>query len=387
MEGPSLAVRRLSIASPADFRRAAQARLPRFLFDYADGGANEETTLRANMADLAGIALRQRVLRGADEVDTAIDLFGTRQPLPLALAPIGIGGMYRRRGEKQAARAAHVKGVPFGLSTVSLCGVDEVRRASDARLWFQLYVIRDRAFMRDLLLQAKEAGAEALLFTVDMPVPGIRYRDSRSGMSGPYASARRLVQAIGKPAWAWDVGLHGRPHALGHLRPVLGSASGMEDYMGWLASNFDPTIGWRDLEWIRGMWDGPLIIKGILDPDDADAAAAFGADGIVVSNHGGRQLDGVLSTARALPPIVDRVGDRLTVLADSGVRSGLDAVRMLALGAKGVLLGRLWLYALAAGGEAGVVQMLDMIEREIRVAMVLTGVSRIDEIDGSILVR
>lgn len=376
----------VTIASTLDFQRAAKARLPRFLFDYADGGAYAEQTLRRNTADLGDIALRQRVLQDVATIDLSITLFGRAMPLPVALAPIGIGGMYRRRGETQAARAANARGLPFTLSTVGLCGIDEVRRATDGPLWFQLYVLRDRGFMRDLIANARAAGAEALVFTVDMPVPGARYRDAHSGMSGPHAPLRRLLQAMGRPGWAWDVGLRGRPHRLGNLEPVLGKASGMNDYMGWLGANFDPSIQWRDLGWIRAAWDGPLIIKGILDPDDARAAADVGADGIVVSNHGGRQLDGVLSTARALPPIADAVGDRLTVLADSGVRSGLDVVRMLALGAHGVLLGRAWLYALAARGEAGVAQLLDLIEKEMRVAMTLTGVNTIAKIDRSILV-
>ncbi len=376
----------VTIASTLDFQRAAKARLPRFLFDYADGGAYAEQTLRRNTADLGDIALRQRVLQDVATIDLSTTLFGRQMPLPVALAPIGIGGMYRRRGETQAARAANARGLPFTLSTVGLCGIDEVRRATDGPLWFQLYVLRDRGFMRALIANAKAAGAEALVFTVDMPVPGARYRDAHSGMSGPHAPLRRMLQAIGRPGWAWDVGLRGRPHRLGNLEPVLGNASGMNDYMGWLGANFDPSIQWRDLDWIRAAWDGPLIIKGILDPEDARAAADFGADGIVVSNHGGRQLDGVLSTARALPAIADAVGDRLTVLADSGVRSGLDVVRMLALGAHGVLLGRAWLYALAARGEAGVTQLLDLIEKEMRVAMTLTGVNTIAKIDRSILV-
>jgi L-lactate dehydrogenase (cytochrome) len=372
------------ISSTLDFREAARRRLPRFLFDYADGGANSEHTLRRNVLDLAEVPLRQRVLRGGGEVDLKTTLFGHERPLPVMLAPVGIAGMYRRRGETQAARAARKVGIPFCLSTVSLCSLAEVVKAAGSEhVWFQLYVIRDRAFMRDLLATAQAAGVQALVFTVDMPVPGARYRDAHSGMSGPRAPLRRMLQAIGKPGWAWDVGLNGRPHRLGNLEPVLGKASGLNDYMGWLASNFDPSIVWKDLDWIRASWKGPLIIKGILDPEDARAAADIGADGIVVSNHGGRQLDGVLSSTRALPAIADAVGDRLTVLADSGIRSGLDVVRMLALGARGVLLGRAWLFALAARGEPGVVQLLELISREMRVAMTLTGAHSIADINRS----
>jgi len=237
-----------------------------------------------------------------------------------------------------------------------------------------------------MLVRAKQVNASALVFTVDMPVPGSRYRDAHSGMSGPYASVRRFFQACGKPSWAWDVGIRGRPHSLGNLGNVLGGQNGLNDYIGWLAANFDPGIRWADLEWLRAAWDGPLIIKGILDPEDARSAARLGADGIVVSNHGGRQLDGVRSSAKALPAIVDAVGSDLTVLADSGVRSGLDVVRLLALGARGVLLGRAWAYALGAGGEKRVTQLLDLFAKEMRVAMALTGVRSIAEIDRSILV-
>jgi L-lactate dehydrogenase (cytochrome) len=373
------------VSSTTDFREAARRKLPRFLFDYIDGGAYAERTLGRNVSDLADIALRQRVLKDVSAGDPSTTLFGVKQALPVALAPVGLTGMYARRGECQAARAAAKKGVPFCLSTVSVCDVDEVSKASSAPIWFQLYVLRDRAFMRDLLVRAREAGATALVFTVDMPVPGARYRDAHSGMSGPNAAARRIVQAMFKPSWAWDVGVMGRPHTLGNVAPVLGENSGLEDFMGWLGANFDPSIQWKDLEWIRDLWKGPLIIKGVLDPEDAKAAADIGADGVVVSNHGGRQLDGVLSSARALPAIADAVGDRLTVLADSGVRSGLDVVRMLALGAKGVLLGRAAVYALAARGEAGVTQLLDLIEKEMRVAMALTGVRDVASIDRSIL--
>ena len=366
------------ISSTLDFREAARRRLPRFLFDYADGGANSEYTMQRNVLDLGDVALRQRVLVGGGAVDLTTTLFGQQRPLPLMLGPVGIAGMFRRRGETQAARAAKAAGIPFCLSTVSLCSLAEVvQAAGNEHVWFQLYVLRDREFMRDLLSTAQALGVKTLVFTVDMPIPGSRYRDAHSGMSGPNAPLRRALQAIAKPAWAWDVGLNGRPHRLGNLEPVLGKASGLNDYMGWLGANFDPTIMWKDLDWIRARWKGPLILKGILDPEDARAAVDIGADGIVVSNHGGRQLDGVLSSTRALPAIVDAVGDRTTVLADSGVRSGLDVVRMLALGAKGVLLGRAWLYAMAAKGEEGVAQLLGLIAREMRVAMTLTGAHNI----------
>lgn len=374
------------ISSSLDFRDAARRRLPRFLFDYADGGAFDEVTLRRNVTDLAQVTLRQRVLRGCGEIDLRATLFGREQSLPLILGPVGLAGMYRRRGEAQAARAAKAAGIPFTLSTVSLCSLAEVvEAAGPEHVWLQLYVIKDRAFMRDLLAHAQALRVEGLVFTVDMPVPGLRHRDAHSGMSGPNAPFRRFLQALNKPSWAWDVGFRGRPHRLGNLEPVLGKASGLNDYMGWLRSNFDPSITWSDLEWIRASWSGALIVKGVLDKEDARAAAGVGADGIIVSNHGGRQLDGVLSCARALPAIADAVGDRLTVLADSGVRSGLDVIRILALGAKGVLLGRPWLYALAAGGQQGVVQLLDIVAKEMRVAMTLIGAKHVAAIDGACL--
>jgi L-lactate dehydrogenase (cytochrome) len=372
------------ISSPTDFREAARRRLPRFLFDYADGGANEEVTLRRNLSDLAEIALAQRVLQGVGEVDLRTTLFGAEQSLPVILGPVGIAGMYRRRGETQAAKAATAAAIPFCLSTVSLCSLVEVARAAgNSHLWFQLYVIRDRAFMRDVLRTARDLGVCTLVFTVDMPVPGTRYRDAHSGMSGPRSRIRQLLQAVTHPRWSWDVGLLGRPHRLGNLVPVLGKDSGLNDYIGWLGANFDPTVRWDDLEWIRSEWHGPLIIKGILDPEDARAAASLGADGIVVSNHGGRQLDGVLSSIRALPAIAAAVGERVTVLADSGVRSGLDVVRMLASGAKGVLLGRAWVYALATGGEPAVRQLLEILANEMRIAMTLTGAARISALSRS----
>ena len=376
-------------ASALDYRELARRRLPPFLFEYIDGGSYAEVTLRRNVADLEAVALRQRVLTDVSTIDVSTTLFGRRQSLPVALAPIGLAGMNARRGEVQAARAAEAAGVPFCLSTVSACPLDEVAAAVADPFWFQLYMIRDRGFMRELLAKAKALGCGALVFTVDMPVPGSRYRDYHSGLAGAPGLAgglRRFWQGLTHPRWAWDVGVHGRPHQLGNVAPVLGKNTGLEDFFAWMRNNFDPTVSWRDLDFIRETWDGPLLIKGVLDVEDADAAARIGADGVVVSNHGGRQLDGVPSTARALPPIAEAVGDRLTVLADGGVRSGLDVVRMLALGAKGVLLGRAWVYALAGGGQAGVAHLLKLIEAEMRVAMALTSRTRIDAIDRTILV-
>lgn len=372
------------IASVADFREAARRRLPRFLFEYIDGGSYGEVTLRRNVADLEDIALRQRVLRDVADLDLTCELFGQNLALPVVLAPIGLAGLNARRGECQAVRAAEAAGIPFTLSTVSACALGEVAQAARKPFWFQLYMIRDRSFMRDLMAQAVEAGCSALVFTVDMPVPGSRYRDYHTGLAGSpglNGAVKRFGQAMLRPRWAWDVGLLGRPHALGNVAPVLEGRTGIEDFFAWMRGNFDPAINWRDLDFIRSEWTGPLILKGILDPEDAREAAEVGADGIVVSNHGGRQLDGVLSSARALPPIVEAVGNRLTVLADGGVRSGLDVVRLLALGAKGVLLGRAWAYALAAGGEAGITRMLGIIEAEMRIAMALTGVRAIGQID------
>ena len=375
------------ISASTDYRAAAKRKLPPFLFHYVDGGAYAEYTLRRNVEDLASIALRQRVLRNMSELSLETQLFGETLSMPVALAPVGLTGMLARRGEVQAARAADKKGIPFTLSTVSVCPIEEVAPAIKRPMWFQLYVLKDRGFMKNALERAKAAGVTTLVFTVDMPTPGARYRDAHSGMSGPNANVRRILQAMTHPFWAWDVGLHGKPHDLGNITTYRGHTTGLEDYIGWLAANFDPSISWKDLEWIREFWDGPMVIKGILDADDARDAVTFGADGIIVSNHGGRQLDGVLSSARAMPAIADAVKGDLKILADSGIRSGLDVVRMIALGADTVLLGRAFAYALAVDGEAGVSNLLDLIDKEMRVAMVLTGAKTISEISTDSLVR
>ncbi|ALQ87145.1 TPA: FMN-dependent L-lactate dehydrogenase LldD [Klebsiella pneumoniae] len=361
------------VSAPSDYREAARRRLPRFLFDYIDGGAVAENTMNANAAELASVALRQRVLCGAGEPTLATTILDDAWAMPVALGPVGATGMYARRGEVQAARAASRAGIPYTLSTVSVCSIEEVASHASGALWSQLYVLKDRGYMRNALERAWAAGMKTLVFTVDMPIPGSRYRDNRSGMSGPHATLRQYLQACTHPRWAMNVGLAGRPLSFGNIEAYTGHKMTMDDYMGFISNNFDPSIAWHDLEWIRDSWQGKLIIKGILDADDARNAVRLGADGIVVSNHGGRQLDGAIPTARALPRVVDAVGDDLTVLADSGVRSGVDVIRLLALGAKGVLLGRAYIYALAAAGEAGVAHLLRLFAEDMKVTMTLTG--------------
>ena len=361
------------VSAPSDYREAARRRLPRFLFDYIDGGAVAENTMNANATELASVALRQRVLCGAGEPTLATTILDASWAMPVALGPVGATGMYARRGEVQAARAASRAGIPYTLSTVSVCSIEEVASQASGALWSQLYVLKDRGYMRNALERAWAAGMKTLVFTVDMPIPGSRYRDNRSGMSGPHATLRQYLQACTHPRWAMNVGLAGRPLSFGNIEAYTGHKMTMDDYMGFISNNFDPSIAWHDLEWIRDSWQGKLIIKGILDADDARNAVRRGADGIVVSNHGGRQLDGAIPTARALPRVVDAVGDDLTVLADSGVRSGVDVIRLLALGAKGVLLGRAYIYALAAAGEAGVAHLLRLFAEDMKVTMTLTG--------------
>ena len=377
---------RSKAASVSDYRALAKARVPHFLFEYLDGGSYDEVTLRRNVEDLQSVALKQRVLRDVSTIDLSTELFGRRWSMPVGLGPVGLSGLYARRGEVQAAKAAADASVPFTLSTLSACSIAEVARA--APLWFQLYIVKDRGFVSDMIARANEAGCGALLLTVDLAVPGTRYRDYRAGLSGSMRGPMsRLLQVLQRPDWAWDVAVRGRPMTMGNLEPLLGSGAALSDLMGWVSQNFDASVTWKDVEWVRSQWSGPLIIKGILDPEDAREAVARGADGIVISNHGGRQLDGVLSSASALPAISDATAGRLPILADGGVRSGLDVVRMLALGADYVLLGRAWVYALAARGGSGVAHVLKLLDAEMRVAMALTGCTKISDIDANLLVR
>jgi L-lactate dehydrogenase (cytochrome) len=362
-------------ASVADYRELARRRLPRMLFEYIDGGSYAEATLQRNVHDFEQLALRQRVLRDMSSLELTIETLGQTLAMPVGLAPVGMAGMYGRRGEVQAARAAATAGVPFCLSTVGICSVEEVARTGTPP-WFQLYMLKDRGTMRELLARARAAGSPVLVLTVDLPVPGARYRDVRSGFRGLSGFAAWLNQArdgVLRPRWLWDVWAMGRPHTLGNVQAAVGQGGSAADFLGWIARNFDRSLGWQDLDWVRAEWPGPIVIKGLLDVEDARDAARLGAQGIVVSNHGGRQLDGVRSAISALPPIVDAVGGQLEVYLDSGVRSGLDVLKALALGAKACFVGRAWAYALGAGGEAAVGSMLATLRAELEVAMILTG--------------
>jgi L-lactate dehydrogenase (cytochrome) len=358
----------------ADYREAARRRLPKVLFDYVDGGAYAEWTLAENVAALARLTLRQRVLKDVSTLNFAVELFGQSLAMPLALAPVGFAGMNARRGEVQAARAAKAAGVPFCLSTVGLCSIEEVAKAV-APPWFQLYMIRDRGFMSELLATARQAGCPVLLFTVDLPVPGVRYRDARNTLiaTSAAARARQAMDGLTHLAWLWDVQVRGGPHDLGNLASATKGLDTLAKYWTWIGRNFDPSVSWKDIDWIRDRWPGHLVIKGILDAEDAREARACGADGIIVSNHGGRQLDGAPAAITALPAIAQAVGADMPVLMDGGIRSGLDVLKALALGARACLIGRAWAWALGARGEAGVAHVLALMKQELRLAMSLTG--------------
>jgi L-lactate dehydrogenase (cytochrome) len=356
-------------------------------FEYIDGGSYAEVTLHRNVADLEAIALRQRVMKDMTTLDMSVELFGQKLAMPVGLAPVGMAGMYGRRGEVQASAAAAKAGVPFCLSTVGVCSVEEVAEAGTAP-WFQLYMLKDRGYMRELLARAKGAGCPVLVFTVDLPVPGARYRDVRSGFTGATQFSGFLNtawQGITHPDWLWDVWLHGRPHTLGSVIGAIPQGRSVTDFLGWIARNFDRSVTWADIDWVRENWDGPIVIKGVLDVEDARAAAKAGAQGVVVSNHGGRQLDGVRSSISALPAVVDAVGGELEVLMDGGVRSGLDVLKALSLGAKACLVGRAWAYALGAGGEPMIAKMLGTLRSELAVAMTLTGCNVAREANKALL--
>ena len=377
----------MKIVNYNGFRDAAQKRLPSFIFEYIDGGSYDEHTLRRNVDDFKAVTLRQKVLRDVSNPQLGTRLFGRDMALPVALAPIGIAGFYRRRGETQAVRAAEAAGIPIVLSTMSCCPVEEVRAASQKSFWMQLYIIRDRAFMKDFLVRMEKTGIDTLFLTVDLAINGIRYRDRIGGLAGSQSLLKRpgrLLDILTHPAWAWDVGLMGRPLTIGNVAPAMPNGAGLKQFQAWVARNFDPSVTYKDIAWLRQHWKGKLVLKGITDPGDAARAAEEGMNGIVVSNHGGRQLDGSLSSIAALAPVRDAVGGRMTIMLDGGVRSGLDVLRALALGADSVLLGRAWAYALAARGEAGVSQMLAILKEELEVAMALTGQSDVRVLDSDL---
>jgi L-lactate dehydrogenase (cytochrome) len=377
-------------ATALDYRELARRRLPRQLFDYLDGGAYDEATLRANVADLHQILLRQIVMRDVSSREQAIEILGQRLASPIVLAPVGLAGMFAPRAEVQAARAAQRAGVAFVESTVSIASVEEVAAASAAAPWFQLYVMRDRGFTEALLSRAQAVGCPVLVMTVDLAVLGARHRDTRNAVVGEpsaWARGRRGLDLLAHPRWIRSVAIGGRPLTFGNLADAVPGARTPEAFREWVDAQFDPSVTWSDIAWARERWPGRLVVKGVLDPDDARRAADVGVDGIVVSNHGGRQLDSVLSTARALPEIADAVGDRVEVFADGGVRSGLDVVKLIALGARAVLVGRAWGWAVAARGQAGVEHMLEVLKADIDVALALTGSTSIAAIDRSNLVR
>ena len=376
-------------ATALDYRRLSEERLPRFLFDYVDGGASDERTLAANVADFGAVRLRQRVLVNVDHIDTSTELAGQRCSMPLALAPVGLAGMMARRGEVQAVRAAQAVGVPFTLSTVGICSLAEVQAAANTPFWFQLYMLRDRGAVRALLDRAWEAGCRTLVFTVDLPLPGMRHRDIRHGMAaqGARPALIRTLQVLARPGWLQDVALRGKPLHFGCLTEQVPAARDLGAFKAWVDTQFDPSVTWRDIEWLRGHWKGRLLLKGILDAEDAQSAVQVGADSIIVSNHGGRQLDSVASTVSKLPAIVRAVGTHTEVLVDGGVRSGVDIFKALALGARGVLIGRPWVWALAGAGESGVRDLLATLQRELLLTMTLAGVTCVADINETHLDR
>lgn len=364
-------------ASVSDFRLRAERRLPRNLFDYVDGGAGAEVTLRANVEDFERLKLRQRVMRDISDTSTETEFLGEKLAMPMILAPIGMGGMMARRAEVQAKRVADRMGIPFTLSTVGICPINEVAAVSDRPLWFQLYMLRDRGVVAEILDRAWGHGVRKLVFTVDLGVVGTRYRDIRNGLAGGTGAWGRLrggpIEYALHPHWLWNVAIKGRPLTFGNIARYAPAARSLPDFKGWVDSQFDPSVTWKDIEWLRGQWKGQLILKGILDPQDARDAVAAGADSMVVSNHGGRQLDGVASGAAMLPVVADALKGAVPLLVDGGVRSGQDVVKALALGASAVMIGRPWVYALAAQGEAGLERMLSMFRLDLHTALGLSG--------------
>jgi L-lactate dehydrogenase (cytochrome) len=378
----------LAPATVLDYRELARRRLPRQLFDYIDGGAYEESTMRANETDLDRVRLRQRVLRDVSIRGQATNVLGQELSQPVILGPVGLAGMFARRAEVQAALAAEQAGVPFVESTVSICGIEEVASATTAPPWFQLYVMRDRSYAERLLQRAGAVGCPVLVLTVDLAVVGARHRDTRNAMVGhatTWAKIRRGVDLASHPRWIRDVAVGGKPLTFGNLEDAVPGARTPEAFKDWVDAQFDPSVTWEDIEWVRQRWAGKLAVKGVLDPEDARRAVDHGADAVIVSNHGGRQLDGVSSTSLALPRVVDAVGERTDVLVDGGVRTGLDVAKYLALGARACILGRAWAWAVGARGQEGVRHVLDVLRADLDVALALTGTTDVADLDRSAL--
>ncbi len=369
-----------------DLRQAMQRRVPRQFFEYADGGSYAEQTLRANRADLENIRFRQRILVDVSHRSTSTTILGEPVSLPLALAPIGLCGMQHGDGEILACRAAQAAGIPFTLSTMSICSIEDVAASVDKPFWFQLYVMKDRGFVKALIERAAAAKCSALVLTVDLQILGQRHRDIKNGMTVPPEwTIGKIIDMASKPAWLRSVALAKR-RTFGNLVGHIGGMDDVNSLSKWIAGQFDETLNWKDVEWIAGLWGGKLILKGILDAEDAREAVKTGAAALVVSNHGGRQLDGAPSSIAALPPIAEAVGSSIEVLFDGGIRSGQDVLRAIALGAHACLSGRAYVYGLGAGGQQGVARAIEIIRNELNVSMALTGVNSIKEIDRRVIV-
>jgi L-lactate dehydrogenase (cytochrome) len=370
--------------SIADLRELAQRRVPRAVFDYADRGSFDELTLARNRRDLDAMEFRQRVMRDLSSTSLASTMLGEPVTMPLAIGPTGLCGLFYGDGEIHGARAAQAFGIPFCLSTMSICSIEDVRAAVSGPFWFQLYLMRDRGFNQELVERARAAQCSALMLTVDLPILGVRRRDARNGLSvPPKLTAGNLLDFATKPAWLTRV-LLGKRKTFGNL-PSKGSAAGLSTLAAWTASQFDVSITWKDVDWLRSLWPGKLIVKGVLDAEDARIAAGLNIDALVVSNHGGRQLDGAPSTISVLPEIVEAVNGRCDVWFDGGVQSGQDILRALALGARACLIGKSFLYALAAGGGPGVTLALNILRKELEVSMALTGCTDLQQVDPTIL--
>ena len=377
-------------ANVADYRELARRRIPKVLFDYVDGGSFSESTLRANSEDFQKVHLRQRVLVDVSKVSTSVEVLGQELAMPMVLSPVGMAGMYARRGEVQAARAAREAGVPMCLSTMSICDIEETAKGCGGPIWFQLYMLTDRGYMKELLQRAVEVGCPVLAFTVDLPVPGTRYRDVRNGLNGDnswHLPFRRAWDGVTHLPWVWDVWLNGRPHTFGNIVRAVPEARSIEGFWPWVRGSMDNRLDWSHIDWIRENYPGKIVLKGVQDVEDARQAVRSGFDGLIVSNHGGRQLDGAQSSITALPPIADAVGDDLTVFMDGGVRSGLDVLKAMALGAKACFLGRAWAFGLAGGGgKAGVDHVLNIMRGELMTALALTGCTDVRKAGKQLLV-